>query len=88
MPRVAPPDGGQDAPRAHLSRDVLATLDSIAMNFLHTRGIADEPLRWTPPTTLLDGLDLPGVTANTSHLELIQDFVDRGSRTAWKLRSA
>lgn len=76
--KLMPRDGGQDVLRAHLSRDVLATLDSIAMDFLHARGIINEPLRWTPPTTLLNGLDLPGSTAGRARAEQIHDLIDQG----------
>ncbi|MFV8047967.1 TniQ family protein [Mycobacterium sp. 48b] len=76
--KLMPRDGGQDFLRAHFSRDLLATLDSIAIDFLHARGITDEPLRWTPPTILLNGLDLPGATASASHMEQIHDLIDQG----------
>lgn len=58
--RLTRRDGPRDVLRAHLTPDLLAALDAIATDFLHTRGITDEPLRWTPPIALLDGLDLPG----------------------------
>ncbi|MEU1423618.1 TniQ family protein [Kitasatospora sp. NPDC005751] len=35
-------------------------LDRAAMDFLAAHDIHDEPVTWQPPTSLLDGLDLPG----------------------------
>ncbi|MGK4582079.1 LysR family transcriptional regulator [Kitasatospora sp. HPMI-4] len=35
-------------------------LDRAARDFLAEHGIHDEPVTWQPPTSLLDGLDLPG----------------------------
>lgn len=71
-------DGPRDVLRAHLTPELLAALDAIATDFLHTRGITDEPLRWTPPMALLDGLDPPEKTPTATELEQIHDLIARG----------
>jgi hypothetical protein len=71
-------DGPQDVLRAHLSLDSLATLDAIAVEFLRSCGIADEPLRWTPPRTLMDGLDLPGMTSAAKEPAQIHELIAQG----------
>jgi hypothetical protein len=76
--RLMPRDGLQDVLRAQLSVDLLAMLDSIAMDFLQAGGIRDEPLRWTPPTRLLKGLDLPGMTAAAIRTDQLHDLLDHG----------
>lgn len=43
----------------HRTPELTHALEAIAVEFLRRQGIDDEPLRWTPPTALLDGLDLP-----------------------------
>lgn len=71
-------DGPRDVLRAHLTPDLLAAFDAIATDFLHTSGITDEPLRWTPPGALLDGLDLPGTTSAAAELEQADDLIAQG----------
>lgn len=71
-------DGPQDVLRAHLSLESLATLDVIAAEFLRSCGITDEPLRWTPPSTLLDGLDLPEITSPAEEPVQIHELIARG----------
>ncbi|MCA2309882.1 TniQ family protein [Mycobacterium intracellulare] len=73
--RLTRRDGPREVLRTHLTPDLLAALDAIATDFLHTRGITDEPLRWTPPIALLDGLDLPGIIPAAAELEQADDLI-------------
>ncbi|WP_237539841.1 MULTISPECIES: LysR family transcriptional regulator [unclassified Streptomyces] len=40
--------------------ELAGELDRVARDFLAAHDIDDEPVIWQPPTSLLDGLDLPG----------------------------
>lgn len=73
--RLTRRDGPRDVLRTHLTPDLLAALDAIATDFLHTRGITDEPLRWTPPIALLDGVHLPGIIPAAAELEQADDLI-------------
>ncbi|MCW2688242.1 MAG: Bacterial regulatory helix-turn-helix protein lysR family, partial [Mycobacterium sp.] len=44
----------------HITPELLAALQQHANKFLAGQGIGGEPVTWTPPADLLDGLDLPG----------------------------
>jgi hypothetical protein len=45
-----------------------------AEQYLHTRGI-DEPVTWSPPVCLADGLDLPGTVLTAGELDVIKRVV-------------
>lgn len=50
-------------------------LDEHARDFLAERGIHDEPVTWQPPTSLLDGLTLPGPDRDRIDLSLLHRLV-------------
>lgn len=48
-----------------LNPKMLEALDRLALDFLATQGITDEPVCWEPPRDLLAGADLPGIDIDT-----------------------
>ncbi|WP_370070097.1 hypothetical protein [Mycobacterium sp. MAA66] len=44
----------------HLTAELVRELDDHALMFLKDKGIHNEPVVYSPPTELIDGLDLPG----------------------------
>ncbi|WP_159083374.1 TniQ family protein [Streptomyces sp. P3] len=50
-------------------------LDDVARAFLNRHHLAHEPLTWQPPTTLLDGLDLPGCDPHTVDLARLHQLI-------------
>jgi hypothetical protein len=59
--------GGEAPFRAEVARtaalhtpELAAEFDQLAIEFLASHGVRDEPVTWRPPLSLLDGLDLPG----------------------------
>ena len=71
-------------------------LDTIAGHFLQTHGAAGEPPTWSPPLSLLAGLDLPGTPPETVDPNVVHDLVTSGSKvpaiarqldaSVWKVR--
>ncbi|RIS61321.1 TniQ family protein [Mycobacteroides abscessus] len=43
-----------------LNREVITQLDGEAIQFLHEHNIIGEPVRWSPPLSLVSDLELPG----------------------------
>ncbi|WP_235672942.1 hypothetical protein [Mycolicibacterium hodleri] len=68
--------------RAHRQRDdlverftpdLIATLDGEATRFLHDHNVFNEPVRWSPPLSIVSDLELPGpdlAAVSTSDLHL------------------
>ncbi|MCZ4103216.1 LysR family transcriptional regulator [Streptomyces sp. So13.3] len=50
-------------------------LDDVARAFLDRHHLAHEPLTWQPPTTLLDGLGLPGCDPHTVDLARLHQLI-------------
>ncbi|MFD0348388.1 LysR family transcriptional regulator [Kitasatospora aburaviensis] len=60
---------------ASLTPALAAALDDAARAFLHDQGIRGEPVAWHPPTSLMDGLDLPGPDPAAVDIELMHELV-------------
>ncbi|WP_405192670.1 LysR family transcriptional regulator [Streptomyces anthocyanicus] len=50
-------------------------LDDVARSFLDRHHLTHEPLTWEPPTTLLDGLNLPGCDPHTVDLDRLHQLI-------------
>jgi transposase len=62
----------------YLTTELAQLLDEHARDFLAGHGIDEEPLVWTPPSNLFDGIDLPGEDPNAIDIGLLHDnFVAR-----------
>ncbi|MFE1728768.1 TniQ family protein [Streptomyces bacillaris] len=55
--------------------ELAQALDEHARDFLAEHGIHDEPVTWQPPTSLLDGLTLPGPDRDRIDLSLLHRLV-------------
>jgi len=71
-----------DELRTQISPEFANALDTVAIDYLRTYGIVDEPLCWTPPLTLLNGLDLPGTSPASIDPEPLHHLIERGYRIA------
>ncbi len=68
--------------RTQMSPAFATALDTVAIDYLRTHGIVDEPLCWTPPLTLLDGLELPGTSPASIDPGPLHNLIERGYRIA------
>ena len=85
-----------DRMRTTLTPQLVDKLDTIAGHFLQTHGAAGEPPTWSPPLSLLVGLDLPGTPPETVDPNVVHDLVTSGSKvpaiarqldaSVWKVR--
>ena len=69
-----------DRMRTTLTPQLVDKLDTIAGHFLQTHGAAGEPPTWSPPLSLLVGLDLPGTPPETVDPNVVHDLVSPGPR--------
>lgn len=79
-----------DEVRAILDTNVVQALDAIAMQFLASKGVDDEPLLWAPPPTLFDGLDLPETSFDEADPDVIGALLAHGlsvAAIAYKLKA-
>ncbi|MEV6588435.1 helix-turn-helix domain-containing protein [Streptomyces acidicola] len=65
----------------HQTPELAAELDRAAREFLTAGGIEAEPVTWQPPTTLLDGLDLPGLDPAPIDLPHLHDLIRRQKKS-------
>ncbi|MEV6314196.1 TniQ family protein [Streptomyces sp. NPDC051776] len=77
-------DAGFRAEHAHAAAlqtpELAQALDDEARAFLADHQIDDEPVNWHPPTTLLDGLALPGADPDRVDIQLLHGLVRQRSR--------
>ncbi|MEU8928174.1 hypothetical protein AB0D10_46035 [Kitasatospora sp. NPDC048545] len=63
---------------ASLTPALATALDNAAQAFLLDQGIRDEPVTWHPPTSLMDGLELPGPDPAAVDIELMHQLITAG----------
>jgi hypothetical protein len=61
----------------YLTPELAQSLDEQARAFLAEHGIDDEPLVWTPPGELFDGIDLPGEEPSAIDVAALHDLIAR-----------
>jgi len=64
----------------YLTTELAHLLDGHARAFLAGHGADDEPLVWTPPSDLFDGIDLPGEDPNAIDVGLLHDDLEARKR--------
>lgn len=60
-----------DFPR-YLTTELAEELSRYARTFLHSNGIENEPVQWTPPSSFLQDVDLPGPDPDTVSIPQLQ----------------
>jgi hypothetical protein len=90
------PGACTDRMRKTLTPQLVAILNTVAVDFLRAHGVGDEPPTWEPPLTLLEGLTLPGSPPEAVSPKAIHELLVSGltipaiarhlDTSVWKVR--
>jgi hypothetical protein len=85
-----------DRMRKTLTPQFVTRLNTVAVDFLRSHGVLDEPPAWEPPLTLLEGLTLPGTPPDAIDPSVVHELLVSGltvpaiarqlDTSVWKVR--